>query len=209
MVNLTAISDTHDEHEKLEIEPTDILIHAGDATNKGYESLCDFLYWLAQQPACYKIYVPGNHDARAFKKNTNAIAATCKRIGIQLLMDSPLYLKYWDLTIWGSHFFGTYRTPKHYKLGSCDLLVTHEPAYGFADQVYRPPKENEDKYGHIGSKILLEQIRLIRPKIHICGHIHEQAGVLLHQDIITINACSKDSAGHLINQPIKFTMENI
>lgn len=206
-MKLTAISDTHDEHEKLHIDPTDILIHAGDATNKGYESLCDFLYWLAQQPACYKLYVPGNHDARAFKKNTTAIASTCKRLGIHLLMDATLYLKYWDLRIYGSHFFGSSRVPKTYRVPECDLLITHEPAYGLADQVYRPPREGEDKYGHMGSKSLLAQLKDAKCKYHVHGHIHSQYGIGYFNDIWFINAASCDEyTSRLINPPILFEL---
>lgn len=205
-MRLTAISDTHDEHEKLVINPTDVLIHAGDATNKGYENLTDFLYWFAQQPACYKIYVPGNHDARAFKKNTLAIRSMCNRIGIKLLMDEQLVLDYYNLTIFGSHFFGTYRNRKDYRLRSCDLLITHEPAYGYADKVYRHPRESEDPQGHIGSHSLVREMQKHPPKIHVHGHIHEQAGILLSKNLITINASSMNSSQRIENQPIEFEM---
>ena len=205
-MKLTAISDTHDEHEKLTIGPTDILIHAGDATNHGYEAYTDFLYWFVQQPACYKILVPGNHDSRAFKKNTDSLGSTCKRLGVHLLMDTTLHLRYWDLRIYGSHFFGSKNCKKIYKLQPCDLLITHEPPFGIADQVYREPKPDEDPDGHLGSKSLLEQLQVANPKIHCFGHIHEQAGVHYYNGKYYINAASKNRAGLLVNPPINFEM---
>lgn len=46
-----------------------------------------------------------------------------------------------------------------------DVLITHMPPYGFGDTV---------KYQsyHLGSSSLLDRIRIVKPKIHLFGHIH-------------------------------------
>ena len=51
-----------------------------------------------------------------------------------------------------------------------DILVTHGPAYGFLDDV-------EGRKGeHLGCELLADKIKLLKPKIHVCGHIHTGYG---------------------------------
>ena len=46
-----------------------------------------------------------------------------------------------------------------------DVLITHMPPYGFGDTVI-------NQSYHLGSMSLMEKVRIIKPKIHIFGHIH-------------------------------------
>ena len=63
MTKFTAISDTHNQHSKVIIEPTDVLLHAGDYTSIGrIHEVKDFLEWFSIQPAKHKIFISGNHD---------------------------------------------------------------------------------------------------------------------------------------------------
>jgi hypothetical protein len=51
-----------------------------------------------------------------------------------------------------------------------DILITHGPAWGFLDDV-------EGNRGiHLGCELLAERIKAVKPKIHICGHIHTGHG---------------------------------
>jgi len=49
-----------------------------------------------------------------------------------------------------------------------DILITHGPPYGILDLTRR--KE------HVGCKALYERVQLIKPKLHVFGHIHESYG---------------------------------
>ena len=58
-----------------------------------------------------------------------------------------------------------------------DLLVCHQPPYGYLDKVsakYNPPKNWVGK--HAGSKIILDYIKKNQPRYVFCGHIHEGKG---------------------------------
>jgi len=50
-----------------------------------------------------------------------------------------------------------------------DIVITHTPAYGHVDTA-----EPGDK---AGCPILLEKLAKVRPKMHVCGHIHSGRGV--------------------------------
>ena len=62
--------------------------------------------------------------------------------------------------------------------GKVDILVCHQPPYGYLDKVsskYNPPKNWIGK--HAGSKVILEYIKEFQPKYVFCGHIHEGEGM--------------------------------
>ncbi len=59
------------------------------------------------------------------------------------------------------------------------LLLSHAPPYGFADLL----KNGE----HVGSKGLQKFDEEFNPDIHICGHVHEAAGIYRHKSTTIIN----------------------
>ena len=50
-----------------------------------------------------------------------------------------------------------------------DILITHGPSWGYVDQVKGRPE-------HLGCELLTAYIDNIKPKIHVCGHIHSGYG---------------------------------
>jgi Icc-related predicted phosphoesterase len=61
--------------------------------------------------------------------------------------------------------------------GGLDILVCHQPPYGYLDKVsgkYGAPKNYIGK--HAGSKTILDYVRKYQPKYVFCGHIHEGEG---------------------------------
>ncbi len=63
------------------------------------------------------------------------------------------------------------------RFGDLDILVHHQPPYGFLDQVGgAAPKHWQGK--HAGSKIILNYIRRYQPQYAFCGHIHEGEGMV-------------------------------
>lgn len=83
-----------------------------------------------------------------------------------------------------------------------DILVSHQPPYGFGDQL--PPflrREDEDPEGHIGSKELLATIDRVKPKAVICGHIHSGYGIYEYKDTFIYNVALVDEAYKLVNEP--------
>lgn len=79
-----------------------------------------------------------------------------------------------------------------------DVLLTHGPVYGVLDMLI-----NEQ---HAGDKDLLKKVLEVKPKVHICGHIHESYGTTKRHGIRFINACILNESYEPINKPIVFDL---
>ena len=76
-MKITLISDTHTKHKQLDsyLLGGDVLIHAGDFMNSGYdeEDVYDFLSWFdGIKGYDKKIFIVGNHD-RYFQNHPDKI----------------------------------------------------------------------------------------------------------------------------------------
>ena len=62
-MRIICISDTHGKHRDVELEPADLIIHAGDMSEMGTkEQILDFINWFSSLDYQYKILIAGNHD---------------------------------------------------------------------------------------------------------------------------------------------------
>jgi Icc-related predicted phosphoesterase len=162
-VSVVIISDTHGQHDSLEIPEADILIHAGDFTRFGREeNVVGFNEWLGTLPHKHKVVVEGNHEvnapwkARTHELLTNATflrneAVTCA--GVRFL---------------GKGFFWNMKTPNpHDDLcpPDTDILIAHNPCKQFVDS------------GH-GCESSAAFVRRLRPRLFVCGHIHAAKGTV-------------------------------
>ena len=66
------------------------------------------------------------------------------------------------------------------------VLISHEPPYGFQDKVFLGM--------HAGSKELRAIIDKYKPRLVLCGHIHEDPGFTKTKDSIIVN-CSMGKRG--------------
>jgi Icc-related predicted phosphoesterase len=157
----------------------DVLIHAGDFMNAGYDpnEAISFNRWLGQQPFRYRLVCAGNHD-RLFQ-NLPEVARS--------LLTNGTYLEESGITIDGLSFWGSPYTPEFlhwafmYPRGDranahwdpipdrLDVLITHGPPYGILDQT-------EHDGAHLGCEELLGAVKLKKPRLHVFGHIHGGAG---------------------------------
>jgi len=188
MKNIVCISDTHGHHRKINHVPNgDILIHAGDITNKGeIEILEDFSDWLKNQPHSIKIVIAGNHDF-CFEREPNLSRKILEDNGI-------IYLQHESITIDEFHFFGSPYTPRFGNWAFnvdpgpaierlwnqipnyTNILITHGPAYQKHDFVLYESVGCQDLQTRIEQ---LEQLRLF-----VFGHIHEGYGTSLDENNI-------------------------
>lgn len=60
--------------------------------------------------------------------------------------------------------------------GHIDILVSHQPPYGYGDGLVDRAAHRE----HLGSHELLTAIDRIKPRLVICGHIHSGYGRFDH-----------------------------
>lgn len=207
-MDIVCISDTHDQHQVLDIPRCDLLVHAGDMTSGKDSQVLDFLDWFAQQPAQYKVFTHGNHDWRAFEKHRREYADMARARGCWYVDGWTLVLPKLDgIRIHGSAL-DRVRADKGYVLDHCDILVTHEPPYGILDKIENP-RIGEDANGHIGSHRLLRQVEKYQPKLHIMGHIHEGYGIYQsspsHTKFINAALCNEHDCT-LDKQPIRISL---
>jgi hypothetical protein len=75
-----------------------------------------------------------------------------------------------------------------------DILITHGPAYGILD--YAPIG------GRVGCEELYRKIVEVKPKIHVCGHIHDGYGQKTMGGIEFLNASVLDDRYEHAHKPI-------
>ncbi|KXL47107.1 hypothetical protein M433DRAFT_173387 [Acidomyces richmondensis BFW] len=183
-IRLVCISDTH----CLTIDPPnipngDILIHCGDLTNAGTPSEIQAqINWLASLPHQHKVVIAGNHDTWLDPRSRKFLNIRDRKgkldwKGIWYLQHSAVSLKFHDgrreLKVFGApqtacgveHF--AFQYPKGQDAWTetvpedVDILVTHQP-----------PKFHLDLPSALGDEYLLEEVRRVKPQIHVFGHVH-------------------------------------
>ena len=81
-LKIVIISDTHGLHERVSIPDGDILVHAGDLTNKGeLADVARFNEFLGRLSHPHKIVIAGNHDF-AFERIPEAARALLTNVTI-------------------------------------------------------------------------------------------------------------------------------
>jgi predicted phosphohydrolase len=193
---LVCVSDTHSYHARTVVPDGDILVHAGDITRHGsLEDVESFDAWLGALPHRHKVVICGNHDfcfqeqpakARAFI--TNAI----------YLEDSGCEVA--GLTFWGSPWqpwFGgwAFNLPRGEDLAKVwakiparmDVLITHGPPEGILDTTNRGDV--------VGCRDLMDRVRVVKPRLHVFGHIHEAAGLAELDGTTFVNASTQMGYG--------------
>ena len=203
------ISDTHGQHKNLTLPKGDVIIHAGDISQRGKESeIIDFLNWFKDLDFKYKIFIAGNHDF-FFEETSEKDIQRIIPENIIYLCDSGVEVE--NIKIWGSpitpwFYDWAFNRPRgaqialHWQLipHDTDILITHGPVFGQLDKTTRG--EN------VGCEDLLHAIDKIKPKIHICGHIHEGYGQTTSSKTKFINASVLDEKYGLTNPPITFEL---
>jgi predicted phosphodiesterase len=212
-MKITFISDTHSKHNQItkDLLGGDLLIHAGDISSMGYkQEIQDFCKWFdSLHNYDFKMFIAGNHDwgfidretffvhrSVVIPKSTEEILNSYKNI--DYLRDSSQEIQIGDnpsIKIYGSpwqpEFFDwAFNLPKN---GSelkqkwdnipndVDILITHGPAYGYVDKVI-------GRTDNLGCELLRDRIKEIKPKIHVCGHIHSGRNVVFDGGTLYINA---------------------
>lgn len=87
-----------------------------------------------------------------------------------------------------------------------DVLMTHGPPYGHGDYIPGGSEKQVSKYGnidgmHVGDLTLNDAIKLTRPRVTICGHIHEARGRYDLDGSPIVNCASVDAVYDLRPNP--------
>ena len=206
-MKVIAISDTHGYHDQLSLSSGDMLIHAGDVSSQGSEQeIKDFLRWFSDLDYKHKIFIAGNHDFLFEQAESELIES--------LIPDNVIYLNDSGISIGGLNIWGSPVTPwffdwafnrhrgvdikKHWDLitQNTDILITHGPVYGVLDRTIKGQR--------VGCEVLRDATYVIKPKVHICGHIHEAYGQVQTMDTLYINASVLDVRYRLVNEAVVF-----
>jgi Icc-related predicted phosphoesterase len=176
-MKLAFLSDTHMKHEAVVVPPCDVLVHAGDFSDKGTEpETTRFLDWLSSFGA-RKILIGGNWD-RFAEAQPDAMRALCAARQIHWLVDQSAEVL--GLRVHGSPWTPRFRNkawnadpPLLERVwqaipGGLDLLVTHGPPRGIRDRMVLG--------AHVGDALLRKHVLRALPRIHAFGHIHEGHG---------------------------------
>lgn len=205
-MQLTIISDTHSQHQELQLGSGDVLIHCGDFTNRGsLDKTESFARFISAQDFKSKIVIAGNHDF-CFEDERYKAAEQCfSDRDIIYLNDAGVQIE--GINFWGSPVqpefmnwaFNRERGAdirKHWDKipTSTDVLITHGPPLGILDTTHDGKS--------VGCADLLESVQKLKPKIHAFGHIHESYGVVEVDDIRFVNACNADHSYRITNPPV-------
>ena len=163
------------------LPPADVLIHCGDFAASGSRKtqriaarrLDDFLARQTHIPE--KIVIKGNHDpespAKVLFPTSKALyvrsSSTVMIHGVSFALE-PYSRR--AISLQSSIGRRTYSTMP--TLPECDILVSHEPPKGILDMTYHGFSA--------GSSYLRELVEHAehKPRLWLCGHIHESRGVL-------------------------------
>ena len=221
-MKITVISDLHTKHgliPKEDLPGGDILICAGDIMNSGYNKndILDFCTWFhSLEQYDKKIFIAGNHD-RMFENHPEGVEELLNiYFDIDYLQDEAYDL--YDLdTDTSTKIYGSPWQPEFYAWAfnlpknslqlaakweaipdNTDILVTHGPAFGTLDTVAGRPWDN------LGCELLAQRIEVIKPKIHVCGHIHSGRGYVFKDGTHFFNAAVLDEQYEYTQKPMTF-----
>ena len=221
-MRITVISDTHTKHGLIplpDLPGGDLLIHAGDIMNSGYNKndILDFCTWFhSLEQYDKKIFIAGNHD-RMFENHPEGVEELLNiYFDIDYLQDEAYDL--YDLdTDTSTKIYGSPWQPEFYSWAfnlpkngielagkwegipdNTDILITHGPAFGTLDTVAGRPWDN------LGCELLAERIEVIKPKIHVCGHIHSGYGYEFKDGTHFFNAAILDEQYEYTQKPMTF-----
>lgn len=208
-MKFVAISDTHGQHNNLRLPQADVIIHAGDITKRGNkEEIVEFINWFSELPFEYRIFIAGNHDFY-FEESSEAEIK-------KLIPSNVIYLCNCSVVINGIKIWGSPITPYFFNWAfnrhrgndisqywgliptDTDILITHGPAFSILDKTTRGL--------NVGCEDLLSSIQQIKPKYHICGHIHEAYGQIEKGVTHYLNASVLDEHYSHKNVPILFEL---
>lgn len=206
-MRLVCLSDTHNRTDGLDVPAGDLLLHAGDLTGHGKrDEFAHAARWLASLPHRHKVLVAGNHDFLLQDRPAEARALLAAVPGLVYLMDEEVELD--GVRIYGSpwqpwFYDWAFNLPRDgEELAAVwakvptgiDVLLTHSPMHGVVDLTSRGEPA--------GCERLRAAMGRIKPRLHVCGHIHEAYGQVVEDGVHHVNASTCDLGYRAVQPPI-------
>lgn len=231
-IRFVCISDTHGKIEgsKLHMPPGDVLLHAGDFTQKGHmNEIQKFNSYLGALPYKVKVVIAGNHDLtfddniteaslRTFGVQKSTVESYLRERGlksVKQMLTSAIYLEDSLVTVCGIKIYGAPWQPVFCDWGfnlnrGEDILKKWQTIPADLDilMTHGPPVGHGDLTGgnnNVGCVELLNTVqKRVKPKFHVFGHIHEGYGVTSDGYTTFINASTCTRRYLPTNAPIVF-----
>jgi len=220
---ITFISDTHTKHNQIasDLPGGDILIHAGDFMNAGYNPMeaIQFFQWYDKiDNYDTKIFIAGNHDRYMQNEPEEVKGLLTGYKTIEYLMDEGMSIYDMDednlIKIYGSpwspYFYNwAWNLPRNgpelqEKWGNIpddtDILICHTMPWGHLDIT-----DNM----RVGCELLRFRVDEIKPKIFVGGHIHSGYGYKFDGHTHFFNASVLDNGYKYNNKPITIEWDPI
>ncbi|MDD3267247.1 MAG: metallophosphatase domain-containing protein [Burkholderiales bacterium] len=208
-MKIVCISDTHSQYHILNdiLPDADMIIHAGDLVRHGsVEEIQDFINWYSKLNYKYKIFIGGNHDG-SLEHSKDQI-----HIPKNIIYLENTLIEIEGIKIWGSPVSPPYRSfgfmwdekrrEELYKtVPKCDILINHSPPLGTLDLI--------EEGRNVGCEYLALAIAKVKPKLVICGHIHESYGTIKKDGTIYINPSIMTKKYQPTNLPIIVDYQNV
>lgn len=218
---IDCISDLHGEQPRL--TGGDLLIIAGDlTTDDSIKAWMNFFPWLKRQDYKKKVIIGGNHDnfltSCAVTEDIRNMKMEIHDNDFEYLCDSGC--EYEGMKIWGSPWQLKFRGQNPHAMAfsvddedqlseywekipeGTDIVITHSPPFSILDttEVYR-------KKFRVGSPTLLSRVKVIKPKLHVFGHIHGCGGSKFELDGTTyVNAAVMNDIYMPVHKPVRIEL---
>lgn len=219
------MSDTHGRHRDLGPPPRgDVLIHGGDFTRSGEKSSVQdlssfFGAYQSSNPEAEILCIAGNHEvtfdephyeevwSRFHLKRLDDATTRAALTNCVYLKDEAHTTKCGGLKVYGSpwqpEFFDWgFNLPRGEPCrekweaipSDTDVLITHGPPLGRGDLCSGGTRA--------GCVDLLKEVQdRVRPRLHVFGHIHEDAGIWSDGTTMFVNASNVNSGQQTGDQP--------
>lgn len=236
-MRLVCISDTHSLHHMMKhpLPQGDVLIHAGDISNKGGEKdVTDFLHWYMDLNYDTKIFISGNHDfcfehvnlphhkgdydwLHHLMSTENLSQSNVTYLEDSFItIESPKFTKPikfygtpWQPWFWDWAFNlprGGNELENKWKLIPDDINVLITHTPPYGIKDY---VFNSIGMESVGCELLRLRLNEIKPSLNIFGHIHEAYGVSYVDETTYVNASICNKSYNPINKPIIIDLEEI
>jgi len=223
-MRIVAVSDLHGYLP--DIPPCDLLIVAGDICPDHFGPFfareqpelqaqwCrDVIFpWLADAPAARSILTWGNHDWCGMSAVEARRLVADAPAGATVLVDALLSVPDGTsaVSIWASPWSNQFMNWAFMKTPGelaevyaaippgADIVVSHQPPHGFGDRFV---DVITGRIEHLGSRELLATIERVRPKMVVCGHIHDGHGRYIHAGVPIYNVSIVNEQYRRVYQP--------
>ena len=209
-MKIITLSDTHRKEQLVDLPEGDMIIHSGDFDIYNEWHFDKLLFWFNRVAKQYNhvIWIAGNHDLY-FQGMFNEEIQKELPNNVHYLYNCMVTIE--GIKIWGSPYstqFGNWAFMGHLDElkgiwstipEDTDIIITHSPPFGINDQVRGISQ---------GCPALRDRIKEIKPKYHICGHIHEHGTkIYCDENTIYVNASVLDEFYTLCNKPVVIDYE--